>query len=376
MHDISQFLSALGGAALCVSVIFTPAFVWGEVEIATTSVTISICGDAVINAGEACDVPGETGVYSTTIAGRQCSLTCQYGPYCGDAILQIAYSEECDDGNNTDGDFCAADCTVENSAGGGGGSRGSGGGSSGGGSSDEGDTEVTITGKAYPNATVNILLDGDVIGTVRADSQANFTFTTEVESGTNSFGFWANDSRGVRSVTLNTTFDVTQGAITTISGILLPPTISADKLSVQKGETVTFSGRTVPNVALATHVDGNRFIETTQSNASGEWQLPFNTSRLSEDEHTAKAKFEMVLGGKSSESSFSQALQFFVGVPATGAISSSDLNRDGKVNLIDFSILIFWWNTDGGDSNPKADINGNGRVSIEDFSILLFNWTG
>ena len=60
------------------------------------------------------------------------------------------------------------------------------------------------------------------------------------------------------------------------------------------------------------------------------------------------------------------------GVPTT----PSDLNRDAKIDLIDFSILIFWWQTAGGDSNPPADISGNGKVSLEDFSILLFNWTG
>ena len=70
-----------------------------------------------------------------------------------------------------------------------------------------------------------------------------------------------------------------------------------------------------------------------------------------------------------------RVLQLFVGVDGQPT-SNSDLNRDGSVNLTDFSILVFWWGTNGGDSNPPADINGNGRVSIEDFSILLFNWTG
>jgi hypothetical protein len=55
---------------------------------------------------------------------------------------------------------------------------------------------------------------------------------------------------------------------------------------------------------------------------------------------------------------------------------NSDLNRDGKVNLVDFSILLFHWNTDGGRSDPPADINQDGRVTLTDFSILIFNWTG
>ncbi len=345
--------------------------------VSTTTLRISICGDTIVNDGEECDVPGEVGVYSTTIIGRQCSAQCLYGPYCGDGILQTTYDEECDDGNNTSNDFCAADCTVENAGGGGGSSSGGGGGSSGGSPDGPmGDTQVSITGKAYPNATVNVLLDGDVIGTVRANNQADFTFSTDIEPGTNSFGFWAKDSNSIRSITLNTTFDVTQGAVTTISGIMLPPTIVATPSRVDKGSPITFSGKTVPNFTVKSYIDTSAFVESAVANSSGEWQLVFDTSRLSEATHTVKPKFEQLTGGKLTESNFGQTLSFYVGAGPTGEISSSDLNKDGKINLIDFSILIFWWGTNGGNSSPRADINANGKVGLEDFSILLFNWTG
>ena len=80
-------------------------------------------------------------------------------------------------------------------------------------------------------------------------------------------------------------------------------------------------------------------------------------------------------GTLNSESNFSTSVQLFVGVDGQPTINA-DLNRDGSVNLTDFSIMIFWWQTNGGESDPPADINGNGNVGIEDFSILLFNWTG
>jgi hypothetical protein len=50
----------------------------------------------------------------------------------------------------------------------------------------------------------------------------------------------------------------------------------------------------------------------------------------------------------------------------------ADLNKDGKVNLVDFSIMLTAWNS----ANANADINEDGRVGLADFSILLFNWTG
>ena len=53
-----------------------------------------------------------------------------------------------------------------------------------------------------------------------------------------------------------------------------------------------------------------------------------------------------------------------------------DLNVDGKVNIVDFSILLFHWGEDGGDSSPPADINHDGIVNLTDFSVMIFHWTG
>lgn len=346
-----------------------------QLNIATTTITVSICGDSLVNAGEECDVPGETGVYSTTIVGRQCGTDCQYGPYCGDGILQTLHSEECDDGNNTDDDFCAADCTTE-FADDGGGSTG-GGGSSGSGGKDKelGPTQVTINGRAYPNVTVNVLIDGELVGTVRTNSRGDFTFNVEADPGTASVGLWANDSAGTRSATVNTAFDITQGAVTTLNGILIPPTIKASAQTVNPGATITLTGQTVPNVIVEISIDNGKKVLTGTSDAQGKYAISFDTSTVSVDTHIAKARFTTGTSTPKIESPYGTALSLFVGVEGK-ATSNSDLNRDGKVNLIDFSILIFWWGTPGGNSNPPADINSNARVGLEDFSILLFNWTG
>jgi hypothetical protein len=48
------------------------------------------------------------------------------------------------------------------------------------------------------------------------------------------------------------------------------------------------------------------------------------------------------------------------------------LNADKKVNLTDFSILLYNWGT----KNPCADQNHDGNVNLIDFSIMMFNWTG
>ena len=342
---------------------------------ASTTLSLSICGNELVDEGEQCDVLGETGVYSTTIAGRQCSTSCNFGPYCGDGILQTQFSEECDDGNNENGDFCSAICKIEPAGSGGGGSSGGGSGGGGGSDTELGDTVISVVGLAYPGRTINIILDTETVGNVRVGSNGRFEFTTPASPGTASLGFWANDNQNTRSITFNTTFDVTQGAVTNISGIILPPTIRVQNQNVNPGDVVVVSGQAVPNAKIELHINNSERVEIATSSSDGTWSYSLNTASLKVAEHTLRARSVSGTPPLTTQSSFSSALQLFVGVD--GKITRpSDLNRDGKINLIDFSILIFWWGGNGGNSNPSADINGNGKVGIEDFSILLFNWTG
>lgn len=357
------------------SFLIYPQSIKAQVVIATTTLTISICGDSIVNSGEACDIIGEIGAYSTTIIGRQCNTVCQYGPYCGDGILQTVYDEECDDGNNDSDDFCSAIC-LEEPADTGGGSTGGGGNSSAGGRPTElGDTQVAIQGKAFPSATVNILIDGTSVGTVRTNSKGEFNFNVGTDPGTASFSFWANDTRGTRSATVNTTFDVTQGAVTSLNGILIPPTLRLSNANINPGDPITLSGQSVPSTTVEVSIDNGKRTLSTVTDAFGSWSIDFNTGVLNVDTHTLKARFVSGSGQLKVESPYGSVVSLFAGVEGK-TTSNSDLNRDGKVNLIDFSILIFWWGTPGGNSNPPADINQNAKVGLEDFSILLFNWTG
>jgi cysteine-rich repeat protein len=346
-----------------------------SISFATTTLSISICGNDLVDANEDCDVLGETGVYSQTILGRQCTAACIFGPYCGDGILQTFHNEECDDGNNDDEDFCSAVCTIEPAGSGGGASTGGSSGGGGGSDAELGDTIINIIGKAYPSVTINFLLDTDTVGTVRSDSGGEFEFAIDASPGTATLGIWANDGDGNKSITLNSTFDVTQGAITNLNGVILPPTISVQSQNINPGAQIQISGRSVPNSEVQLHIDDSVLVEFTTADSDGNWSLLFDTSKVSIAEHILRAKSINGTPPLTTESSFSTSLQLFVGVDGQ-ASQPSDLNRDGFVNLIDFSILIFWWQTAGGDSDPPADINSNGSVSLEDFSILLFNWTG
>lgn len=342
-----------------------------------TEVFIGICGDGIVYPGQECD-DGEDfniGGYSITIEGRTCNTNCTWAPYCGDRILQPEFEEECDDGTNIDEGFCTADCKAlppisppPGGSGGGGGPFRPG--------ADEPvpDTFVTVQGKAYPNSNVNILKDGNVIGVVSSDSQANFFFTTSgVTPGATTFGFWAEDSLGLRSISYTVTFEVSEGASTIVSGVFIPPTIDMDETVISPGDSVRVFGTSIPGVDVETHIHSDaKLIRRTDTNEVGFWSFELDTSQLEIGQHTAKSLFKFEAQGMMLESSFSRAKTFFVGMDAPNIDLTADLNRDGRVNLADFSILLFHWGT----SSPVADINGNGNVGLADFSIMLFQWTG
>ncbi|MCA9360256.1 hypothetical protein KC850_04475, partial [Candidatus Kaiserbacteria bacterium] len=172
-------------------------------------------------------------------------------------------------------------CKIEPAGSGGGGS--SGGGSSGGGGStrDLGDTIINIKGRGYPSRTVNFLLDTVSVGSVGANNQGDFEFSTKASPGTATLGIWSTDNKGNRSITLNNTFDVTQGAITNVNGVVLPPTISVPNQNVDPGAEVIVSGQSYPRSTIELHVDNSAIVEEVISGTNGEWSVVFDTSRVS-----------------------------------------------------------------------------------------------
>ncbi|MEA3449767.1 MAG: dockerin type I domain-containing protein [Patescibacteria group bacterium] len=386
-----------------------------------TSVEIIVsCGDglAEAGAGEVCD-PGEPPLVPPDVG----TSTCQdfrdiFGDFfasgdlgCQDDCLAFATTscytcgntkkenaEECDS-SDFGGQSCisfgyvggslvcmetcrisTANCESMDEPGGipGGGSSG---GSSGGstsfqpGSDTENETKVVVCGKSYPHSDVHILADGKVIGIVNSDAKADFYFETdEVTAGVASFSFWSEDSLGLKSTLLTLTFRVISGSVTTITGVYIAPTIDTDRDSVRKGEDINIFGETVPDTEIFVHIHSEEeHIEQSDADEDGKWNIVFNTEPLEEDFHTAKALFQIASGGNVIKSGFSKSISFHVGKLGGEAVCpGADLNDDGKVNLVDFSILLFHW----GSNNEYADQNLDGTVDLIDFSIMMFYWTG
>ena len=273
------------------------------------------------------------------------------------------------------------------SGGGGGGGSGGGSGSSGGGgfeSSDgpyeSGDGRVIISGYAFPNSTVTILVDGNVAKTTKASGNGSYEVTIdEIARGGYTFGIYATDSKGTKSSTFSTSFTVSGARASSLSNINLAPSILVSPNPVDPGQTLTVSGYSFPNATVTLENENSnssvsRKTFTATAGSSGAWSTTIDTASFSKGTYKIRAKGEQT-GGLGIKSNFSNYTFYGVGEAANQPLNP-DLNRDGKVNLTDFSILLFWWNSAGGDSDPPADINQDGRVNLTDFSILLFNWTG
>ncbi len=344
-------------------------------------VTVAVCGDGLVTGTEICDLGtgNNVGSYASSTTGRICAADCiSWGPYCGDSTLQVRFGEQCDDGDNEAGDLCDVMCTpLTPVPPGGGGAPAVGStpfvpGAPLGSILSEIATKVVLRGKAYPNSTVNILLDGKLKGTAKADAQADFIFsTTDITPGTATFGVWAKDPAGADSTINSVVFEVVQSAVTTVANIFLPPTTAVSSRTVAPGDDLTVSGYAVPNAGIEAQINPQaEAILNAQADGSGKWALRLDTSTLSAGAHSAKALFEL---SDTVKSGFGRSVSFTIGDGvASGGASSADVNGDKRVNLVDFSIFLLSW----GGKDIKHDFNLDGTVNLADFSILLFNWTG
>ncbi len=415
-----------------VAFLFLLLFKFSQVEangefLPTTVEVLVSCGDGLadILAGEVCDV-GTPGLFSEDIGTTTCqmfndifgnpfvsgAMHCASDCYafdssacytCGNTYKE--QEEGCDSfdfgpstcltlGFDSGSLVCTPQCQISTincvamthqggTPGGGSSGGGSSGGSSGlasgflpGSDSQAPDTKLTAKGKSYPNADVHVLIDGVVIGIVKADAKADFYFeSTDITPGVANFGFWSEDISGLKSTLLTLTLRVVAGATTNISGVYISPSIDVDKKSVKQGDDVRIYGQTVPGSDIKVHINSpQEFIEKIGSKDDGRWELTFNTTPLEEDFHTAKAYFEVAADENVVKSGFSNLVSFHVGKEgiAPTPCPNGDLNHDKRVNITDFSILLYNW----GANNACADQNQNGTVDLIDFSIMMYYWTG
>ena len=330
----------------------TPATHGAGTEIDAT-VKITVCGDGTVETPEQCD--------GSNLGGASCSSL----GYAGGGTLSCLPACE----------FNTMQCITGSSGDSGGGGGGGGGGTTPGAS-------AVFKGRAYPGSTVTLLKDAQIAATTVAGSDAIFSINLSgLSGGSYIFSVYSEDKKGIRSSLLTFPVSVASGATANITGIFIAPTIAVDKSEVRRGDTIAIFGQAAPASEITISVTSEEeFFVKKAADASGAYLLNFDTSVLEAGQHQTKAK--AALSGEIT--AFGKAVGFTVSTKNVAAAPSSvskkgDLNKDGRVNLVDFSIAAYWYKRPISPEFAVIEIerlNGDGKVNLVDFSIMAFHWTG
>lgn len=236
-------------------------------------------------------------------------------------------------------------------------------------------TAVQFKGSAYPNAEVFLLKDGVFKNSVFADNNARFAINLpEDEGGNNLYTLYAVDKNNQKSLFLNFPTKVKEGYLNFLNNILFAPTISADKLEVSLNGFINFSGYAVPFGSLEITIKSldNENIKNFSLNANkdGIYNINIPLSNLEKGDYTAFIKYK-------NDTRVSKLLRFTINnrdILNEDKIEylPGDCNKDNIINLVDFSVLAFWYKK----PNPPlcVDIKRDNIVDLIDFSILAYYW--
>lgn len=224
------------------------------------------------------------------------------------------------------------------------------------------DSTVTFSGLAPSSSVITFKDSGIIVGNTTADPSGLFNKTVSSSAGSHDFSLYLTDTSG-RSTpeTLFPGVNLGSHTDTPLSNILLPATVELSKTQVNNGETSAFFGQGSPGSTVHVILNGNE-VYSQAVTAGSDWQYTFNSGYVSGN-NTVYA-FLTRPSATASVNSFTLNLN-------VGSCRRSDLNCDGRVNLTDFSILLYYWDT----TATMADTNYDGKVGLVDFSIMLFDWT-
>jgi 5-hydroxyisourate hydrolase-like protein (transthyretin family) len=234
-----------------------------------------------------------------------------------------------------------------------------------------------LSGYAYPGSTISLSQDNQKVDSVQAKSDASFMAEVgNLTKGIYTFTMVAKDTDGVSSIAVPTTFWIEVNTQTNVANILISPTIKLANTTVNIGDDISVSGQSAPNVHVIVQMSdqsGKKLLSTNKegSGSDGRWSSVFTTAGLAMGVYDFTAVTSYPKIGSSSPS---EKVECGVGQqPAAGGpCAKSDINKDGKVNLVDFSMMLFYW----GGSYANADLNADGKIDLIDFSIMMYCWTG
>lgn len=276
-----------------------------------------------------------------------------------------------------------------------------------------GDTVLTFSGKTSPGALVTLVENGAVVGTTIADNQGNFSKSLLAQTpGVHLIGIYATDENTLTTPTVNYSVSLTASVETTLSNIILPPTISLSTNALDKGNSLGISGLSVPVSTVTLFISSTTTTKTVSSGSDGSWSYSLNTGDLEQGDHSVYAKTTVTVGYQSESSTI---LSFKVNpapTPTSGPETAStlvsttaispavfltsavptvtivptiptipailaifDIDRSGRIELSELFEAVKAWVTEWREKpleEARCDLNGDGKCNLIDLSILLY----
>ncbi|MCC6934721.1 MAG: hypothetical protein IT406_03500 [Candidatus Yanofskybacteria bacterium] len=235
---------------------------------------------------------------------------------------------------------------------------------------------IELNGVAFPRATVHLLKDGVDVARSDADDEGRFRIALSgLAGGSYLFGLTAVANDGTRTDPYSFVAIPILGSTTHISNILLPPLVVAEDSQAAGGTGAWLRGWTAPGAQIEVTVDDGVWQGIAFVHNDGSYRAEVIPNDQRSGEHVLRVR--AIVGRMGSPSS--REIRFVVGealpsVCGTG-VDTADINDDGRVDLVDFSILSFWYEKPI-DAGARADLNCDGSVTLADVSILAFFWTG
>lgn len=318
----------------------------------TTTVQITVCGNGVKETGEQCDnadINGQTCASRGFLGGTlSCDSACDFNTT---ACVPIPTPPSGGGGGGGGGGYVPPPAAIE--------------------------TSVMFSGHSYPLSKISVLKDGQKAITTIAGPDAHFNVSlTGLGSGNYTFSVLAEDTGGRQSTLFTFPVFITAGATTKISGIFLAPTIDTDKQEVKRGDIINIFGQTIPFADVGLTVNSqNPLLKQTPADKDGFYLYSLDTNALEEGSHLAKAKTTH----DGLTSTYGKSVGFTVGKQTIlkdqdKPAKKGDLNNDSKINLVDFSIIAYWYGRPG--PPETADLNRDGKADLKDLSIMAYYWTG
>lgn len=238
---------------------------------------------------------------------------------------------------------------------------------------------VVMSGWAFPGAKLTLLKDGAIATTLIANQDGSFQVTlNNLSFGLYQLSIYAEDPSGILSSphTINLVANASQPY--NFANIIIPPTIVASPTTVSIGQSYVVSGYAPAGSSVQVTIPTiNTPLGTVVADNSGYYQLNL-TGNLPPGLYGLRARATLN-GYTSLYSKPVLIISYLLGTvpippPPAQLGVCVDYNKDRRVNLIDFSILLFWFGKQP--VNPTIDCNQDRVIDIKDFSILMYFWTG